>query len=48
MAINAFNGIYPKPSREAAGRIFPCGLLNSELTNGATGLALIQTCKKVV
>jgi len=44
----AFGGIYPKLPREAARRIFPCGLLNSELTYGATGLALIQTWKKVV
>ena len=27
---------------------FPCGLLNSELTNMAMGLAVITTCKKVL
>ena len=26
----------------------PCGLLNSELTNMAMGLAVITTCKKVL
>jgi hypothetical protein len=31
-----------------AGVIIPCGLLNNELANGATGLAVIPTCMKVV
>jgi hypothetical protein len=44
----AFGGIYPKPPGRLHDVFFPCGLLNSELTCGATGLALIQTCKKVV
>jgi hypothetical protein len=26
----------------------PCGLLNNELANGATGLAVIAMCKKVI
>ena len=43
-----YTDIYPKLDREAARRIFPCGLLNSELTNRAMDLAVLPTCGKAL